>query len=67
MELRALKNNIVQNQKLNKKAQHILSNDPRLLAYFTGCSHRDRVINRHSGERAAYGSRVWLSRRAEFP
>jgi hypothetical protein len=27
----------------------------------------DRVINRHSGERAAYGSRVWLSRRAEFP
>jgi hypothetical protein len=25
----------------------------------------DRVINRHSGEQAAYGSRVWLSRRAE--
>jgi hypothetical protein len=65
MELAALENNFVQYQCLDRKARHTLSNEPRLAAYWPRCSHGDRVINRHSGERAAYGSRVWLSRRAE--
>ena len=46
----------IQYQCVNRKAQHILSNALRLAAYSPGCSHGDRVINRHSGERAAYGS-----------
>jgi hypothetical protein len=65
MKSGGLKNNSIKNQYLKRNPQHILSSSPVSAAYFRRCSHGDRVINRHSGERAAYGSRVWLSRRAE--
>ena len=65
IKTRLSKNNIITYQYVKRFVRHIPSTITHFPSYFAGCSHGDRVINRHSGGQAAYGSRAWLSRRAE--
>ena len=61
------KNNSYQYQCLERIVQHIPSSPSHLPSYLPRCSHGDRVINRHSGERAAYGSAGDGYRRGRSP